>query len=137
MTSILRCGIIGCGVIAPLHIESFQRLADAEVAWVCDVVEAKARSLAEKYGVPRVAVDYRTVLADPDVDCVALCTPHATHAPIALAALAAGKHVIIVTGTVASIELTPFVGQIENIYRQWRQAVDDLNRLKARMEAKR
>lgn len=94
MTSTLRCGIIGCGVIAPLHIESFQRIADAEVAWVCDGVESKARALAEKYGVPHVTADYRAVLADPVVDCVALCTPHAMHAPLALAALAAGKHVL-------------------------------------------
>ncbi|MCX7935947.1 MAG: Gfo/Idh/MocA family oxidoreductase, partial [Planctomycetota bacterium] len=44
--------------------------------------------------VPRVTTDFREVLADAAVDCISICTDHASHAPIAVAALAAGKHVL-------------------------------------------
>ncbi|MBN2002224.1 MAG: Gfo/Idh/MocA family oxidoreductase [Anaerolineae bacterium] len=94
MTTPLRCGILGCGVIAPLHIESFRRRPAVEVMWLCDVVESKARDLAEKYAIPHVTGEYQTVLDNPEVDCVSICTPHHTHVPISVAALRAGKHVL-------------------------------------------
>lgn len=94
MITPLRCGIIGCGVIAPLHIESFQRRPAVAVKWLCDVAESKARDLAEKYAIPHVTGDYRAVLDDPEVDCVAICTPHHTHVSLSIAALQAGKHVL-------------------------------------------
>ena len=100
----IKVGIIGCGVIAPTHIESYRKLADVEVAWVCDIVEEKAKKLAEKYGIPRVSADYRDVLADPEVSAVSVCTDHASHAPITAAALEAGKHVLCEKALAASSE---------------------------------
>jgi predicted dehydrogenase len=94
MNNPLNVAVIGCGVVAPLHVESFQRLPDVEVAWACDVVEDKARAMAERYAIPHIAADYHEVLADPELDGVSICTPHAAHAPIAQDALAAGKHVL-------------------------------------------
>ena len=94
MAKTIRCGVIGCGVIGPLHVESLQRLEGVEVTWACDLVADKARQVAAKYRVPQVTTDYRQVLADPAVDCVHVCTDHASHAPISIAALAHGKHVI-------------------------------------------
>ncbi|MBN1875789.1 MAG: Gfo/Idh/MocA family oxidoreductase [Anaerolineae bacterium] len=94
MTDKLKCGIMGCGVIAPLHVESYRRVPDVEVVWACDLVEDKVRALAEKYDIPNVTMDYSVLLADMDVDCVSICTDHASHTPIALAALNAGKHVL-------------------------------------------
>lgn len=93
MTALLRCGIIGCGVIAPLHIESYQRLPNVTVAWACDTVVSKAQALADKYAIPYVTADYHELLA-ADVDCVSICTPHFNHAPIAVDALNAGKHTL-------------------------------------------
>ncbi|MCD4824216.1 MAG: Gfo/Idh/MocA family oxidoreductase [Phycisphaerae bacterium] len=90
----IRCAIIGCGVIAPTHAESFLQQQDVELAWACDLVEDKARRLAEKYGIGRVTTDYREVLADDSVDCVAVCTDHASHSPITVMALDSGKHVL-------------------------------------------
>jgi UDP-N-acetyl-2-amino-2-deoxyglucuronate dehydrogenase len=94
MPSPLRCAIIGSGVIAPLHVESYQRLPNVEVTWACDLVESKAQQLAETYAIPHVTADYHDVLTAPDVDCVSICTTHVTHAPIAVDALHAGKHVL-------------------------------------------
>jgi predicted dehydrogenase len=96
------CGIIGCGVIAPTHVQSYQRLDNVQVAWACDLQEARARKVAEQFKVPRVTTDYREVLADPAVTCVSICTDHASHAPLAAAALAAGKHVLCEKSLAAS-----------------------------------
>lgn len=94
MSDTIRCGIIGCGVIGPAHIESYQRLENVQVTWVCDLVEEKARKAAAKYGIANVTTDFREVLADPAVDAVSVCTDHASHSPITVAALDAGKHVL-------------------------------------------
>jgi predicted dehydrogenase len=92
--STIRVGIIGCGVIGPVHAECYQLLPGVELAWACDLVEAKARRLAEKMTIPRVTADYREVLADPRLDAISVCTDHASHVPITVAALEAGKHVL-------------------------------------------
>jgi UDP-N-acetyl-2-amino-2-deoxyglucuronate dehydrogenase len=90
----LNCAVIGCGVIAPSHIESFQKMDNVTISWFCDLDISKAESLADKYGVPNVSDDYHQVMKDSDVDCIAICTDHASHSPIAVAALNAGKHVL-------------------------------------------
>ena len=89
----LKCGIIGCGVIAPTHIEGFQAIPEIEVTCLCDLEIAKAEALGEKYGVKKRCADYRELLAS-DVDIVSVCTDHASHAQIVCDALAVGKHVI-------------------------------------------
>ncbi len=94
MSRKLRCGVIGCGVIAPVHVASYKRDPNVEVAWACDLVEAKATQLADRSGIERVTTDYREVLADPTVDCISVCTDHASHAPITADALDAGKDVL-------------------------------------------
>ncbi len=90
----LTVGVIGCGVIGPVHAECFTLLNDVRLAWACDINAAKARTLAEKFDVPNVTADYRELLADDSLDAVTICTDHASHAPIAAAALQAGKHVL-------------------------------------------
>jgi len=90
----VRVGIVGCGVIAPTHVESYQRLDGVEVRWACDTDQARARKLADKYGIEQVATDLAAVLDDPGVDLVSICTDHAAHADQVVAAFAAGKHVL-------------------------------------------
>ena len=99
---VLRCGIIGCGVIAPVHADSYRMMDGVELTWACDLVEAKARKLADRHGMAHVTTDYRQLLAAADVDCVSICTDHASHAPIAEAALAAGKHILCEKALAAS-----------------------------------
>ncbi|NIA21080.1 MAG: Gfo/Idh/MocA family oxidoreductase [Anaerolineaceae bacterium] len=94
MSQKLRVGIIGCGVIAPVHAESYDLIDGVEIAWTCDLVEEKARRLAEKHKAPNVTTDYAEVLADRGVDCISVCTDHGSHSPITVAALEAGKHVL-------------------------------------------
>ena len=102
MSAQVRCGIIGCGVIAPVHAASYQMVDGVEVAWACDLVEDKARRLADKFGIANVTAEFADVLADTGVDCVSVCTDHASHSPITVAALEAGKHVLCEKALAAS-----------------------------------
>ncbi len=90
----ITIAVIGCGVIAPTHIKSFQQHKDTEVKWACDLIEDKARRLAQSHAIECITQDYREPLNDRDVDCVAICTDHSSHSPIAVDALDAGKHVL-------------------------------------------
>ncbi|MDT8390056.1 MAG: Gfo/Idh/MocA family oxidoreductase [Lentisphaeria bacterium] len=98
----LNFGVIGCGVIAPTHVAGLAALPGARVTWACDLVEEKARALADKHGIPNISVDYMDVLGDDAVDAVCVCTDHASHAPIAVAAMNAGKHVLVEKALAAS-----------------------------------
>ena len=56
----IRVGIIGCGVIAPTHIEAYQKHDDVEVVWLCDLIEEKALTLSRKYRVANVTTPAAT-----------------------------------------------------------------------------
>ncbi len=90
----LGIGIVGCGVIAPAHIESFQLHDGARVVAVCDTVPERAKALAERYGIEHADVSLADLLAREDVHAVSVCTGHADHASQVIAALEAGKHVL-------------------------------------------
>ncbi|MDX2111938.1 MAG: Gfo/Idh/MocA family oxidoreductase [Verrucomicrobiota bacterium] len=94
MSKSLQIAIIGCGVIGPVHAESFLRNPGVSLRWACDVQADRAARLAEKYNVARQTTSIDEVLADPEVDAVAICTDHYTHAALVASALDAGKHVL-------------------------------------------
>ncbi len=87
-----RVGIIGCGGIARFHCEGYER-AGAQVVHACDVRREAARDVAERCGA-RCSTDYRTLLDDPEVELVSVCTTAGTHREICLAAVDAGKGVV-------------------------------------------
>ncbi len=87
----VRVGIIGCGRIATLQVLGHLDHARARVAAVCDVALAERRRA--EWGAARAYADYRELLADPGVDAVEIVLPHVLHREVAVAALAAGKHV--------------------------------------------
>jgi predicted dehydrogenase len=90
----VRVGVIGAGEFADIcHIPGIAAHPAGEVAAVCARNRERAAALAAKWRVPAVRTDWREVVADPGVDAVAVVTPNVTHAEIAAAALAAGKHV--------------------------------------------
>lgn len=91
----VRIGVIGTGSISSLHLDSYASNPHADVCAVCDLNEERARKAADRYGAARVYTDYRELLADPEVDAVSVCTWNNTHAEISIAALKAGKHVLV------------------------------------------
>src|SRR5215208_7575243 len=90
----LRFGILGCGVIGPHHARAIAGLDGAELVAVADVVPELAEKLAGEYECSW-HTSLEEMLSGADVDAVCVCTPSGMHADDAIAALEAGKHVVI------------------------------------------
>lgn len=90
----LRAGVIGAGDIGQKgHIPGFQA-AGVEVIAVCDSNLQRAKEAAAKFNIPRAYGHYRELLADDDIDLVSIGLPNALHAPVSIAALEEGRHVL-------------------------------------------
>ena len=89
-----RVGLIGCGVISPMHLESIKRLSGLELVAVCDLKEDRLKKTAEKYDCQGYT-DFQELIAQEHPDVVHICTPHYLHAPIAI--YAANKGINILT----------------------------------------
>ena len=90
----LRFGILGCGVIGPHHARAIAGLDSAELVAVADVVPELAEKLAGEYGCSW-HTSLEDMLSGADLDAVCVCTPSGMHADDAIAALQAGKDVVI------------------------------------------
>ena len=90
----VRVAVIGCGVIAPLHIECYQALEHVEVVWLCDLKLDRAKALAEKFGIANITAQAEDVFTAQNVDAVSICTDHASHADLVVSALSHGKDVL-------------------------------------------
>ncbi|WP_199624580.1 Gfo/Idh/MocA family protein [Paenibacillus alkalitolerans] len=91
----LHIGIIGAGSISDVHLDAYAKNQEAVIYAVCDLNEARAEVKAKKYGAEKVYTDYRKLLADPKIDAVSICTWNNSHAEISIAAVEAGKHVLV------------------------------------------
>lgn len=87
----IKVGVIGAGGMAHYHIAGF-RQAGAEVVAMADVNEEAAKASAEKNDIPTVFGDVAEMLVS-DIDAVSIIVPNKFHAPLAIQALEAGKHV--------------------------------------------
>jgi predicted dehydrogenase len=89
----LRVAVVGCGRSAQDHLQAYQKLGQAEIVAVADVVERQAASVAEQFGC-RPYADYRRMLDEAGLDAVSVCTPPSSHAEVTLEALSRGVHVL-------------------------------------------
>jgi myo-inositol 2-dehydrogenase/D-chiro-inositol 1-dehydrogenase len=90
----LRFGVIGAGRIGKIHAENLAtRIPDVTVAGISDVNAKAAQELADRLHIAAVEEDYHTLLADPTIDAVAICSSTDTHAQIVVEAAEAGKHI--------------------------------------------
>ena len=89
----LRVAMIGTGRISDLHAIEYCQNPHAEIVALCDRDTESARSRASAWGVEnaRIVEDYRTILADPEIDLVEILLPHHLHCSVTLAAIEAGK----------------------------------------------
>ncbi|GAB4117136.1 MAG: Gfo/Idh/MocA family oxidoreductase [Roseiflexaceae bacterium] len=91
----IRVGIVGAGAIAMYgHIPSFQASPGAEIVAICDTNLERAQSVAAKFGIPQAYGDYETMLASAELDAISVGVPNALHAPVTIAALNRGLHVL-------------------------------------------
>jgi predicted dehydrogenase len=93
----IRLGIVGCGEVAQIiHLPTLAQLRDRfTVTALCDISAVVRDGVGERWNVARRFADYHDLVASPDVDAVLVANPHVLHTATALAAMAAGKHVLI------------------------------------------
>ncbi len=94
-TERLGVAVIGGGYWGPNLVRNFQASDSFALRWMCDLQIERARRALGRYSTVTATDDYARVLADPQVAAVAIATPAATHRDLALAALRAGKHVLV------------------------------------------
>jgi predicted dehydrogenase len=87
--------VIGTGYWGPNLVRNLTAAEQFDLRWVCDLDESRARRAVGRYSTVGVTTDIARVLDDDRVAAVAVATPAATHAQVAQAALAAGKHVLV------------------------------------------
>ena len=87
-------GLVGAGLIGDQHALAFQRVKGARVLAVADPDTARAKRLADTYGVPHAYDDYRRLLENRDIEMICVGAPNFTHRNIVVDAAAAGKHVV-------------------------------------------
>src|SRR5262245_39742579 len=90
----LSFALIGCGAIGDARAAALQKTPGARLAAVTDVDPARAKTLAERYRCAAVP-GIKELLNFPDVGAVIISTPPHVHRDACLAALEAGKHVIV------------------------------------------
>ncbi len=91
----LRVGVVGTGAVSQLvHLPLLKDRSDVDVVAVADQDAPKAQAIASRFGVPRV-LDDTALFADGDIQAVLICTPNHLHEEQAVAALAAGLHVLV------------------------------------------
>jgi predicted dehydrogenase len=92
----IKIGLIGCGRVAVnRHLPALKSLEEAEVVAAADVDETRLNHVTHTFRIEKRFVDYMAVLQDPAVEAVAICVPLQFHCEVALAALDAGKHVLL------------------------------------------
>lgn len=92
-TKPFKVAVIGTGSSAHDHAAAFKQ-AGVEIAAVVGRNDRQRHAFASKFGVPIQANEYQEVLDIPDIDAVAICLPNYLHAPVAVEAMRAGKHVL-------------------------------------------
>jgi predicted dehydrogenase len=86
-------GFVGCGGRSQSLLDKFA--SGAHIAWACDPDQERAKRFQQKSGAKHVTGDLRRVLDDKSVQAVVVATPDHWHAPAAIMACNAGKHVYV------------------------------------------
>ncbi|GAA4189751.1 Gfo/Idh/MocA family oxidoreductase [Microbacterium oryzae] len=90
----LRAGVVGIGWAGQQHMAAYAAAADVELVAIAGKEEAIRAELAATYGVSRTYADWEEMIAHGDLDVVSVAVPTFLHAPITIAALGTGAHVL-------------------------------------------
>ena len=92
----LKIGIIGVGNIAGCHINGYRKCENAELVAFCDINRETLERRGKEFGITKLYTDAAEMLREvPELDAVSVCTWNNAHAPCAILALEAGKHVLV------------------------------------------
>ena len=91
----LRFGLIGCGKVGTIHARCVHNVEGAHFTAFADSMLTAAERLLAEYNGDYATDDFSRLVNDPSLDAVYICTHHDSHAPLAIAAALAGKHVLV------------------------------------------
>lgn len=91
----VKIGIIGVGTIGSVHAEAYAKVPESQVVALCDILPDRLQEKGKRHGVTRLYETHQALLADPEIEAVSVCVPNRMHAPIAIDAFKAGKHVLL------------------------------------------
>jgi predicted dehydrogenase len=95
MAEIIKAAVVGMGV-GMAHARGYKSCPDAELVAICDADPVRLHERGDQLGIPRDMrfTDYNDVLKMPEIDVISIGLPNFLHAPVAIAAFQAGKHVL-------------------------------------------
>jgi predicted dehydrogenase len=94
--TVLKIGLLGCGPIAQFaHLPALAKARRVALHAICDGAEDLLHTMGQRYGVQQLYQDYATFLRQADIDAVLIAVADAFHVPLAVQAVAAGKHVLV------------------------------------------
>jgi predicted dehydrogenase len=88
-------GVVGYGYWGPNLVRNFAETPGSRVVAVSDLNAGRFSEINARYPTIKTTTEYRDLLTDPEVEAVVVATPVSTHFPLAMAALEAGKHVLV------------------------------------------
>ena len=95
----VKLALVGCGNVAQVvHLPVLQRMTDVEIVAVVDPDKRKAHTIAQRAGIPASFASLDALLSSPladELNAIDICTPTDTHRPLAIAAMQAGKDVLV------------------------------------------
>lgn len=100
----LRVGILGLGAFGESHIRAYRGLPYVEIAAVASRSPERAGAIARKYGIPTWYGTHEELIADPSINAISITTAEYEHRLPAVAALAAGKHVLVEKPIASTLE---------------------------------
>jgi len=110
----LRLGIVGCGKVTTMfHLKSIKEVEEVTVTAVADLDRARMEDVRRKAGAERGYTDPKELLADPEVEAVAINTPPRFHEDLVLEAIEAGKHVLCEKPLAQTIEGCKRIGDAQ------------------------
>jgi len=93
---VINCAVIGCGGFSRYrHLPSYKALKRASLVAICDLSAKKARQAKKDYGAQWWTTDFKNILKSDDIQMIDIATSNDSHAHLTVAALKAGKHVLV------------------------------------------
>ncbi|MCX6048550.1 MAG: Gfo/Idh/MocA family oxidoreductase [Chloroflexi bacterium] len=90
----IKVCIVGLGWTGSNHYAGYAAIPEKAEVVACVARSVEAQAKAQQWGIPKIYRSFDAALQDTEIDAFSLCTPHYDHAPMLIAALQAGKHVI-------------------------------------------
>lgn len=91
----IRLALIGTGNLGRTHAKCIAQIPEAHFVAYGDINQESAQSCLEEFGGEYATTDIERIFNDSSIDAVYICTRHDSHAPLAIAAARAGKHILI------------------------------------------